>query len=121
MGSIEPLPNIFPGANSVGLTIAANSGKTGWPALFNRNRISGMKTGTNRARAFLKSIVICSQSASGVHSGSLDSTRVAPSSWLRTCFISALAAAIIGSTALMPGFSMDSRMTPIRFPWSDPV
>ena len=51
-----------------------------------------MNTGTSRASAARKSVVICSKSGSGVHSGSADSTSVAPSRPASTALISMAAA-----------------------------
>ena len=70
---------LCPGMNSVGTIAAANSLNTGWPSRPSRNSISGMNTGTSRASARRKSTVICSMSGSRRHSGSVDSTSVAPS------------------------------------------
>jgi hypothetical protein len=80
-----------------------------------------MNIGTRRASARRKSGSICSRSGSGAHSGSVDSTRVAPSVFPSTSLISRLAASMIGSTALVPGSSIDSRTTPMRVPARTPA
>ena len=80
-----------------------------------------MKTGTSRASARRKSGFIASRSRSGSQSGSDDSTRVAPSFRPSTDLISAAAAVAIGAGALASGgVSIDSRMTPMRMPASEP-
>ena len=80
-----------------------------------------MNTGTSRASAARKSVFICSMSGSGVHSGSPDSTSVAPSCSPSTVLISFAAASTIGSSVFEPGgSSIDSRMTPSRMPLSAP-
>ena len=80
-----------------------------------------MKTGTSRASARRKSVFIGSTAGSGRHSGSDDSTSVAPSRSPSTVLISRAAAVTIGSSVFEPGrTSMDSRMTPSRTPSSAP-
>ena len=80
-----------------------------------------MKTGTRRAKALRKSVFMTSKSGSRSHRGSVDSTRVAPSVPPRTDLISWAAALTIGTSAMEPcGYTMDSRMTPMRVPLSVP-
>ena len=115
-----PLPKNLPGANSVFTIAAAKSGNTGSPAGVSRKRMSGMNTGTRYANARRKSTFICSMSESGFHSGSDDSTSVAPSLPPSTVLISFATAVVMGSAAFVPGLSMDSRTTPMRRPLSEP-
>jgi hypothetical protein len=76
-----------------------------------------MKRGTSRASARRKSTVMTSRSGSRVQSGSVDSTSVAPSVPPRTDLISRAAAAAIGCSVREPGgWTMDSRITPMRTP-----
>src|SRR6516225_8659436 len=80
-----------------------------------------MKTGTNLASARRKSGFIASRPRLGSHSGSEDSTRAAPSLSPRIVLISTAAAVQIGRVAFSPGrTSIDSRITPIRMPTSEP-
>ena len=80
-----------------------------------------MKTGTSLASARRKSGFIASRSRSRSQSGSEDSTKVAPSLSPRIVLISAAAAVQIGTVAFSPGrISIDSRMTPMRMPVSEP-
>ena len=80
-----------------------------------------MNSGTSRARPARKSGLICSRSRSRSHSGSLDSTSVAPSLCPSTNLISAAAAVVIGAVACSPGrTSIDSRTMPMRRPPSAP-
>ena len=120
MGASVPVPNTRPGRNSVGWMAAAKSLWMGVPSGSSRNSRSGMNTGASRAKAWRKSVPIRSMSGSGVHSGSADSTSVAPSRPASIALISAAAAVTMGSTSFGPG-SMDSRTTPIRRPASDPA
>ena len=103
MGCMSPLPNTFPGANSVGTMAAAKSGNTGCPSARRRKSKSGMKTGTRRAKAMRKSVFIISMSGSRTHRGSTDSTRVAPKVPPRTDLISTAAALTMGTSAMEPG------------------
>ena len=64
---------------------------------------------------------IFSVSGSGGHTGSADSTSVAPSLPPSTVLISIAAAVVMGSTCFSPGFSIDSRITPMRRPASAPA
>ena len=60
-------------------------------------------------------------SGSRFHSGSDDSTSVAPSRPLRIVLISLAAAVTIGSSVFEPGArTIDSRTTPMRMPASAP-
>ena len=62
-----------------------------------------MNTGTSRAKARRKSVVMRSTSGSGFHRGSEDSTSVAPSRSPSTDLISRAAAVTIGSSVFEPG------------------
>ena len=80
-----------------------------------------MKTGTRRASARRKSVVMASRSGSRFHRGSDDSTSVAPSRPPRIVLISLAAAVTIGSSVFEPGgYTMDSRTMPRRMPVSEP-
>ena len=61
-----------------------------------------MNNGTSIASARRKSILICSKSGSCRHSGSDDSTSVAPSTSPSIVLISLAAAVTIGSSVLEP-------------------
>ncbi len=62
-----------------------------------------MNTGTSRASARRKSVVMRSTPGSGFHSGSEDSTSAAPSRSPSTDLISRAAAVTIGSSVVEPG------------------
>ena len=83
--------------------------------------MSGIKTGTRRAKALRKSVFMTFMSGSRSHRGSVDSTSVAPNVPPSTDLISWAAALTMGTSAMEPGgYTMDSRITPIRVPFSVP-
>ena len=57
---VSPAPKNLPGCNSVRRIAAANSLNSGVPSRPSRNKMSGMNTGTSRARPARKSTLICS-------------------------------------------------------------
>ena len=122
MGCASPAPKTTPGANSVGTMASANSLKSGSPSGVRRNMRSGMNTGTSFASARRKSVCIVSISGSPRQRGSVDSSSFAPRRSPSTLFISCAAAVTMGSSDLeFLGYTMDSRMTPMRTPLSAPA